>query len=343
MSTVSAIIPTWNRADLLQNILANLRGQTRSPDEVIVVDNGSTDASPEVAREFGAVLVTLSGNQGFAMAVNEGIRRAGSDWFLIINNDVELQPQWIERLLTAAEQEGADFAAGKLLQSARPDRIDGTWDLVSRGAHAWRCGYGRADDGSWSHRKEVQAVPMTAAIFHRRIFERIGDLDTRFEAYYEDVDFGMRCAAAGFKGLYEPAAVATHFGKGTLGKQSARVLFLTARNQVFLLAKHYSGATLWRFAWPIFIGQMLSVAGAAKQGHLLPALRGLWEGMRRWPSFRNELPADSGRTERALLASELEIRDIQNQIGFDPYWRLYFSLVGRRPRRPPPEATCKSQ
>ena len=325
--TVSAVIPSWNRADLVHAVLTNLRGQSRPPDQIIVVDNGSTDNTASVAHEFGATLISLSSNRGFAAAVNEGIKQSRSDWVLIVNNDVELQPLWIEQLVSTAEREGADFAAGKLLQSSRPDRIDGTWDLVSRGAHAWRCGYGHPDGGPWSVRREVKAVPMTAALFHRRVFDRVGVLDTRFEAYYEDVDFGIRCAQAGLEGIYEPAAVGTHVGKGTLGKQSARVLFLTARNQIFLLAKHYRPETLMRFAWPIIVGQSLSLAGAAKEGHLLAALRGLWEAARRWSSFRNDLPADSKQTEQALSASENQIRMLQRQIGFDPYWRLYFNLV----------------
>jgi GT2 family glycosyltransferase len=325
--TVSAVIPTWNRAHLVRAILGNLRGQSRPPDQIIVVDNGSADNTASVAQEFGATLISLSSNRGFAAAVNEGIKQSNSDWVLIVNNDVELQPLWIEQLVATAAREGADFAAGKLLQSSRPDRIDGTWDLVSRGAHAWRCGYGHPDGGIWSVKRKVKAVPMTAALFHRRVFDRVGVLDTRFEAYYEDVDFGIRCAQAGLEGIYEPAAVATHIGKGTLGKQSARVLFLTARNQIFLLAKHYRPETLMRFAWPIIVGQSLSLAGAAKEGHLLAALRGLWEAMRQWSAFRSDLPADSKQTEQALSASESQILTLQRQIGFDPYWRLYFNLV----------------
>ena len=327
MSTLSAVIPTWNRADLLRAILTNLRGQTRPPDQIIVVDNGSTDSAPAVAQNFGATLISLPTNQGFATAVNEGIRQSSSDWILIVNNDVELQPHWIHLLVTAAERECADFAAGKLLQSARQGHIDGTWDLVSRSGHAWRCGFGHRDGNLWSTARKVQAVPMTAALFHRRVFDRIGLLDTRFEAYYEDVDFGIRCALAGLEGIYEPAAEATHMGKSTLGKQSPRVLFLTARNQIFLLAKHYRPKTLLRFAWPILVGQSLSLAGAAREGHLFAGVRGVWEALRRWSSFRSELPENSKQLERALSASERQIHSLQRQAGFDPYWRLYFSLV----------------
>jgi GT2 family glycosyltransferase len=326
MATISAIIPTWNRADLLRSILANLAGQTRPPEQVIVVDNGSTDTTQLVARELGADIAVFPENRGFAAAVNEGVARAKGDWVLILNNDVVLESEWLERLVASAEEENAWFAAGKLLRMDNVRTIDGSWDLVSRAAYAWRCGYGRTDGAIWSIRRKISLAPMTAALFHRRVFEQIGLLETRFESYYEDVDFGVRCALAGLEGIYEPAAVAMHMGKSTFGRRDSRVMFLTARNQVLLLAKHYPAETLRRFAWPILAGQMLALLAAAKQGHLLAALRGKWDGLRKWSAFRAEVKPGSA-IEAALSESELEIRKLQKQIGFDLYWRFYFGLV----------------
>ncbi len=328
MATVSAIVPTWNRADLLQRILANLTAQTRPPDQIIVVDNGSTDATQLVARNFPVDLVVFPENRGFAVAVNEGISRATGDWILIVNNDVVLEPVWLQRLLSSAQQENASFAVGKLLRPDTANLIDGSWDLVSRAAYAWRCGYGKPDGAVWSAKRKISFAPMTAALFHRSVFDRIGLLETRFESYYEDVDFGVRCALAGVGGIYEPAAVALHMSKTTLGKSSARVFFLTARNQVLILAKYYSAKTLRRFAWPILVGQILALFAAARQRNLIAALRGKWEGLRQWSSFRKHSSADTSRQIETLFSeSELEIHNLQRQVGFNPYWRLYFSLV----------------
>ncbi len=328
MATVSAIIPTWNRADLLRSILTNLRAQTRPPDQIIVVDNGSTDTTQLVAREFPVDLIAFSENRGFAVAVNEGIGRAAGNWILIVNNDVVLEPSWIERLLESAEQENASFAVGKLLRPNNRDLIDGTWDLVSRAAYAWRCGFEKRDGAVWSTKRHIAFAPMTAALFRRCVFDRIGLLETRFESYYEDVEFGVRCALAGLKGVYDPAAVALHMSKTTLGKNRARVMFLTARNQVLILAKYYATKTLLRFAWPIFVGQILALVAAARQGCFLAAVRGKWEGLRRWSSFRQHPSVHSIREiEMVFSESEREIHHLQRQVGFNPYWRLYFNLV----------------
>lgn len=323
---VSVIIPSWNRVDLVRSVLANLQTQTRLPEQIIVVDNGSTDDTQSAIKELGAECVALKTNCGFAAAVNAGLAEARGEWILILNNDVVLRPDWLERLLEAARSTRASFAVGKLLQSDGSDQLDGSWDLVSRGAYAWRCGYARSDGPPWSLRRRITMAPMTAALFHRNVFQAVGLLETRFESYYEDVDFGIRCALAGLEGVYEPDAVAVHLGKTTFGKRAARVHFLSARNQVWLLAKHYPPQTLRRFIWPIFVGQTLSLLAAAKQGHPFSALRGKWQALQQWSSFRNALPV-AGQIEAVATGSEQEILRIQRSLGFDIYWRLYFSLV----------------
>ena len=120
MPDISVIIPTWNRAGLLQSALENLRQQTLSPAEIVVVDNGSVDETAEVAARFGSQHIALERNFGFAAAVNAGISAAGHEWILILNNDVELQPDWIERAIEAASQDCPD---GVLLDVNLPD-----WD-----------------------------------------------------------------------------------------------------------------------------------------------------------------------------------------------------------------------
>jgi len=191
---VAAVVPHWNRRDLLQTLLANLHQQTRKFDQIIVADNGSTDDSAEVAERAGATVIRIGRNLGFAAAVNRGIASARADWIAILNNDVTLAPDWLATLLTAGEQEEAWFATGKTLMAADPTRMDGAFDAISRGGCAWRCGSGRPDGPVWNQLRRIRMAPMTAALFRRSLFKEIGGLDERFESYLEDVDFGIRCA-----------------------------------------------------------------------------------------------------------------------------------------------------
>jgi len=99
---VAAVIPTWNRRDLLATLLRSLAEQTRPFSEVIVVDNGSEDDSADLAAGAGAKVLKMGSNLGFAAAVNRGIESTGAEWVAILNNDVTLEPDWLAKLLEAA-------------------------------------------------------------------------------------------------------------------------------------------------------------------------------------------------------------------------------------------------
>ena len=214
---VAAVIPTWNRRDLLVTLLKSLNAQTRPFEEIIVVDNGSTDDSADLAERAGSKVLRLGQNLGFAAAVNRGIDATDADWVAILNNDVTLEPDWLANLLEAAALEDTWFATGKILRAGNPSLVDGTFDEVSRGACASRCGSGKPDGPVWNQPRRIRLAPMTAAIFKRQLFRDLGGLDESFGSYMEDVDFGLRCALAGREGLYVPSAVAYHRGSATLG------------------------------------------------------------------------------------------------------------------------------
>ena len=324
MPGISVIIPTWNRADLLRSVLENLRQQTLAPAEIVVVDNGSVDETADVAARFGLQRIAFDRNLGFATAVNAGISAAKHEWILILNNDVELQPDWLERALETVKEQDAQFVAGKILQGHAPGRLDGTWDLVTRSGCAWRCGWNALDGPAWSVRRPIDIASMTATMFHRAVFERIGLLDVRYESYYEDVDFGLRCALAGLAGVYEPRAVAKHLGSATLSS-GARMTYFVSRNQTLLAAKFQLARLSRRAVW---LGQASALLPSIRRGHLLSALKGKRDGIRMAKELAVE-PVDRARLQAVLERSEKELRSFQEKLGFDLSWRLYFGLAGR--------------
>ena len=320
---VAAVVPHWNRRDLLQTLLANLAEQTRPFDEIIVVDNGSNDDSVAVAEAAGAKVIRLASNLGFAAAVNRGIESSQADWIAILNNDVTLEPNWLEQLLTAAEKEQAWFATGKTLSASDRNRIDGTFDAISLGACACRCGSGKLDGPFWNQPRRIRMAPMTAALFQRRLFEDIGSLDEGFESYLEDADFGIRCAVHERWGLYVPGAIAYHQGSSTWGQWNKYSVRLIARNQLLLTAKHFCGLS----RWPIVAGQLLWGLVALRHGCAGAYLQGKMAGMRVARSIPAQKPASENFKE-FVRESEKTILEIQRQTGFDLYWRAYFWLQG---------------
>jgi GT2 family glycosyltransferase len=321
----TAVIPTWNRRDLLLNLFESLAAQTRRFDEIIVVDNGSTDDSAEVAERAGAKVLRLEQNMGFAAAVNRGIEAAETEWVAILNNDVTFEPDWLEKLLAADED--AWFASGKILQAGDPSRVDGAFDEISRGACASRCGSGKSDGPAWNRPRRINFAPMTAAIFRRRLFQDLGALDETFGSYMEDVDFGLRCAVAGREGLYVPSAVAYHRGSATLGEWSKDTVWRIARNQVLLAVKHFQGQP----RWPIVAGQLLWGLLALRHGRGAAFLSGKLAGIR--DARRMERVSANEYTSKDLAevleASEANILALARETGFDSYWRAYFWLSRR--------------
>ncbi|MBS1827182.1 MAG: glycosyltransferase family 2 protein [Acidobacteria bacterium] len=323
--SVTAVIPNWNRRDLLLGLLRDWQAQSLSPAHTIVVDNGSTDGSAQAAQAQGATVITLPENRGFAYAVNRGIEAAGTEWIAILNNDVHLPAHWLERLLDAARHRDAWFATGRLLRAAETSTLDGSFDLLSRSGCAWRAGNGKPDTSLWSTDRTICSAPFTAALFRKSLFERTGLLDERFESYLEDVDFGLRCAKAGLNGIYVGDVAATHEASATLGRWNPETVRRIARNQLLLIAKHYPAGWIWRYGWPVLIGQGLWGLVAAKHGAGGAYLRGKWEGiaaLRRQPRSPHEPNLDP-----VLRQSEQQIQTLQREAGYDWFWRLYFLLT----------------
>jgi GT2 family glycosyltransferase len=336
MGRVAVVIPTWNRSALLAEVLADLGRQTYPIERVIVVDNGSTDDSAAVARRAGADVLALAANAGFAAAVNRGVQEAGSEWIAVLNNDVALEPDWLEKLM-ARLGEGTWFATGKLLDASAHERIDGSFDAICRGGCAWKCGHGRLDSQLWNQPTRIQLAPFTAAVFRADLFRRVGLLDEQFESYLEDVDFGLRCAEQGLSGLYVPEAIAYHAGSATLGQWHGDTVRKMARNQLLLVAKHYPPHWIKRYGWPVFVAQTLWGFVALRHGAFLGYLAGKIEGLRGFRVLRRATEAARGKPSANFPAivqfsaiieqSETQILELQRLTGFDLYWRLYFALT----------------
>lgn len=326
MVKVTAVVPNWNRRDLLERLLPRLAAQTCPPLQILVVDNGSDDDSVSVAQQFGADVVQMGSNTGFSRAVNRGIRESSGEWIAIVNNDVDLDAGWLEQLMKAANQPGIWFATGKIYRAGSSEVIDGAFDAIARSGCAWRCGQGRRDGPPWSEETRIHFAPFTAAVFRRELFDNIGGLDESFESYLEDVDFGLRCALAGYEGRYVPSAVAWHRGSATLGKWHPQTIRRISRNQVLLVAKHYSGVSLLRFAWPVLVGQLLWGLVAFRHGAGWSWFKGKLDGFRMTHQLR-QCGRRRARVDAIVRDSEYQIEKLQKLTGFDWYWRLYFALT----------------
>jgi GT2 family glycosyltransferase len=315
---VTAVVPVHNGAALLECLLASIRAQTVSFAEIVVVDDASTDAAPDIARRSGCRVLEMGSNAGFARAVNAGWRAARTEWVAILNSDVELDPAWLERLLEAAG--GVGFATGTIVDAVTRNIVDGTYDLVSRAGCASRAGHGEPVADGRGALRLIAVAPATACLFRREVLEKLNGFDESFGSYLEDVDMGLRCVRAGVPGIYVADALARHRGSASFGRWSSRSVRLISRNQVLLIARNYDAALFRSCFWPIVAGQLLWGLVALRHGRGFAWISGKIDGLR---GFRpNGQPSPALR--EFLVQSERELHRRATQ---DFYWRWYFRFV----------------
>ena len=205
--TISIIIPTWNGLRILPRCLDALRAQTRPPDEILVVDNASTDGTAGTLQTHypEVTWVALDDNHGTAGGMNAGIRASRGDYIVLLNNDVFLSPKWIEVMLhTLENQTEFSFAACRIRMVSEPGIIDSAGDGFHPVQGAVMIGHGQADGLEFDQPREVFSATGAASMYQREVFERTGGFDESLFIYVEDVDLGFRARLQGFRCLYVP-------------------------------------------------------------------------------------------------------------------------------------------
>lgn len=319
--TISVLIPTLHRPDLAQKCLQSLAQQSlpQSQFEALVIENQARPESalpaplPENVR-----CILLPENLGTTGSVNRGLEQSRSEFVLLLNNDVQVEPRFLEVLLDAVRaQPELGFATGKLLNARRPGTLDGAGDALLCGGGSYRLGHDDQDRGQFDRRVPVIAGCGAATLFRRSLLQEIGGLDEDFFAYLDDMDVSLRAQLAGYGGIYVPEAVAWHQGSATLGDVlHPRITELLTRNQLFMLLKDYPAPALCRLAARIALFQLLWLGLAIRRGHLWPYLRGVAGALRRAPRMlgkRRRLQRRIGSAQFVALlrASERQIAQWQ--------------------------------
>jgi GT2 family glycosyltransferase len=279
------VVVNWNRRELLYACLQSLQAQSGVEFEIIVIDNGSDDGSPQmVANEFVASgrapirLIQNRENRGFCAANNQGIAAAGGHFIALLNNDAEAEPGWLSALARIFDgREDVGMAASKILVYEDPGRIDKVGHLIYLDGQNRGRGMGAPDDGRYDRIEEVLWPDGCAAMYRKEMLDEIGGFDEDFFAYGDDAELGLRARIAGWKCLYVPDAVVRHHRGSTLGLQSSRRLELIERNRVLLAVKLFPASLLWR-NWIYYAARLTAGAWASFRGIGETALFPGWTG-----------------------------------------------------------------
>ena len=279
------MVVNWNRCNLLQKCLASLARQTVPAFEVILVDNGSSDGSVEMAEaqysqnpSFVLLVIRNTENHGFCRANNQGIAQARGEFVALLNNDAEAAPEWLASLLSAFDgRPELGMAASKILVHEKPEIIDKVGHQIYLDGQNWGRGHGEEDIGQYEEVEETLWPDGCAAMYRRAMLGQTGGFDEDLFAYGDDAELGLRARIAGWGCLYIPTAVVRHHRGSTLGQLSTRRVELIERNRVLLAFKHFPWRVLWLNA-AYFIARLAAGAAAAATGRGEPGRFPGWKG-----------------------------------------------------------------
>jgi GT2 family glycosyltransferase len=296
---VSIIIANWNGRHLLPGCLDALRLQTRPPDEVLIVDNASTDDSiPFISQEYPwATVLPLPRNLGLAGATNAGIARSRGDILVTLNNDTIPEPTWLAALCAPfAHDARLGSTMSTMLFAHAPTRI------ASAGLAVHRNGLVLDDLLGASH-GELAAQPRPifgpsagAAAYRRAMLEDTGAFDEDFFMYLEDADLAWRGRLRGWDSLHVPDAATLHIYSASSGQGSPLKQYHLARNRLWCLRKNLPTELAWQH-WREIVGYDLGALAYATLRGQRAGLRGRYDGLRGAQIATRRRTIQSRRTE----------------------------------------------
>ena len=324
MCRVTVVIPNYNGLKFMEPCMSALKKQTYTDFCVLIVDNGSKDGSAEwishAAKAWPELRISsilLKENTGFAGAVNLGIEEAKSELILLLNNDTEPEPEFIDRLVAAFDRSsqskgrGKEFfaASPKMLQLYNRELLDDAGDGFCLLGWAFQRGVGQPESmpryereasvfsacaGASMYKKELLS---RVAIHGSRSFEdRDGNVhtcreyfDTEHFAYLEDLDLSFRARIQGLRISYVPDARVFHVGSGTSGsKYNSFKVRLAARNNVWLCYKNLPILLLLLNLPGFLAGILIKQLFFVKRGFGKDYALGFLEGIRGIPGCRKK-------------------------------------------------------
>ncbi len=270
---VSVIVPNYNGISILRNCLFSLLEHDRTPDQIVVVDNGSSDGSPDIIRrEFPSVnLVALDKNTGFTGANNTGIKASSGDLLVLLNNDCIVEPNWLNSLLRRMDDPSVAAVTSSMRNISDVSIMDSAGGQIDWMGFASDRGKGE----SASLHGEAASIPFPCggAVIIRR--SALPSPDRLFWnelfIYQEDLDLGYELLRTGWKIVYEPEAVVRHMHSATMSKFSSFKERLCVRNRLLVMRKHFDPKTFREITPIVRKWQNLWIVKSIARGRLAQA------------------------------------------------------------------------
>lgn len=308
------VIPNFDGVRWLPGVLDSIRAQTVAPEEVVVVDDGSSDGSLALlASAYPEVrVIALGSNGGFARTANAGIAAVSAEGVALLNSDVVLDPQWLERARAALSgAPGAAAVATKMVDLDDPTVLYDAGDVLRRDGACEQRGRFELDVGAYDEPGEVFSACAGAALYRREALTAIGGFEERFGTYLEDVDLGLRLQLAGWACLWEPRAIVGHAGGGSSAGMRHGPGAWVERNTLLLVARTFP------VRWLPLVGyrQLGWAWHAARAGRLRDHLAGVAMALPLLPAFLRERRAVR-RSARVTIEAAVPSRPVRGRLAY---------------------------
>ncbi len=307
---VAVVILNWNGRDFLEKFLPLVLHHSRGDAEVIVADNASTDDSVNFLKEhFPEVRLILNqDNGGFAKGYNDALSQLDAEYYVLLNSDIEVTPNWIKPVIELMDSDPAIAACQPKIRS---------WYERSKFEYAGAAGgfidaYGypfcrgriffdlEEDQGQYDDACEVFWASGACMFVRAELYHRFGGLDADFFAHMEEIDFCWRLKAEGYRIMYCPDSVVFHIGGGTLPKSNARKTYLNFRNNFTLLYKNLPSSKLF----PVFFVRLMLDGVAGLKFLFSGGFRDMYAVTRAHFAFYRQWPANR-KKRRALKQADV--------------------------------------
>lgn len=248
-SSIAIVILNWNGKKLFDTFLPSVIKNSQLPGvEIYVADNGSTDDSVNhLVDNYPQVkLIVLQKNYGFAEGYNMAFRYVDADYYVLLNSDVEVTPNWLQPCIDLLEKdEKAAVVQPKILSYHKPHQFE---YAGAAGGFIDRFGYpfcrGRIlnrmepDLGQYNSITPIFWASGACMFIKANLYKSAEGFDSSFWAHMEEIDLCWRLKNQGYNILYQPASVVFHLGGGTLPYSSPQKIYLNFRNNLFMLFKN---------------------------------------------------------------------------------------------------------
>ncbi len=253
--SVAVVILNWNGKKFLEKFLPSVMSSGYDNLSVIVADNASTDDSISFlqANYTSVKIIKNVFNEGFAKGYNTALKQVSTDYYILLNSDVEVTKNWITPVITLMERDKNIAACQpKILSYHERDKFEyagasGGW--IDKYGYPFNRGrvfdFCETDTGQYDSEEEIFWATGAAFFVRAEIFHQLGGFDEYFFAHQEEIDLCWRMKRGGYTIFVVPSSVVYHVGGGTLPAGNERKVFLNFRNNLSMLAKNLSLSEKW--------------------------------------------------------------------------------------------------